>query len=623
MKKITFTLIIITIFFSLVISLYLLYYKFTISNSIELAGKYCDNKEYERSLDQIEFVLLRQPKNIPANELYRKILAKINEERDLLDAKLALEKQEDREWKDTVLKRIADLERKMNKQQVERITNNNYYKSDNPVVKKETPAIDNTEENNKLKKIDGYINDGKNAFFKKEYARAKISFLKALNIDKNHPEALVYLGGSMFYENPKDQSIMKENNELIVRGLNIDGDIWIGHKFLAQIYEGHEKNSDAINEYSLALELKPDDEETNILLAKLRLKLDDTDKAEEGFNRAKNINKDSVMATYYLALAKYENGDRDGAKKLLRELVTSTPNFFSGYLMLGDISSENKEYDDAVKYYETAIKINDKYEAYQGLADCYFDMKKYYRSTENYKLAVKKNPFITEKDKEKISIANERLAIIELGNDKIPGAGEYAEKSFEYGRKSRDVYYIMALYKSYFNFDEDAIGLYEKSLELDPEYSDSYAGIARSFLKINNNNLAVKYADKGLSMNDKNYKLYLVKADALKNLGEYDRAVSEYEQSIKLKSPEKQTLLKTGICYKKMNDYEKSFGYFLKAIEMDKTYYDSYLELGESYYSAGKYLDAKNCLDEIIRKKPNYERRSEVNKLLNQIKKKT
>ena len=77
MKKTTFTLIIIIIFFSSVISLYLLYYKFTISNSIELAGKYYDNKEYERSLDQIEFVLLRQPKNIPANELYRKILAKI------------------------------------------------------------------------------------------------------------------------------------------------------------------------------------------------------------------------------------------------------------------------------------------------------------------------------------------------------------------------------------------------------------------------------------------------------------------------------------------------------------------------------------------------------------------
>jgi tetratricopeptide (TPR) repeat protein len=618
MKKILFVLTCTVIFIGIFIAFLLLYNDYVISNSITLASRYYDDKEYDRSLNEIEFVLVREPKNIPANELYRKILIAVNEETDRLNEKIANEKKEDRDWKDKVLSRISDLERKMGKTTVIEKSVKTNYSTEKPEVKQNTQSDDKTAKDNS-KKIAEYISRGKDAFNNKEYAAAKVLFLKALNLDKNNPEALVYLGGSMYYENPKDRKNLTECDDLILKGLSIDDEIWIGHRFLAQLKENEGKNDDAVNEYRYALELNSNDEESLILLAKLQYKLKQTTDAETTFDKAKDVNKDSVTASYYLALTKYENGNKDEAKKLLTDLVKKAPNFFNGYILLGNIYKENKEFDEAIKNYETALRLDDKYEAYQGLGDCYYSLNNLFKAEDNYKNAVSKNPLISKDDKTKINFAYEKIAIIEMKNGKIPAAGEYALKALDNEYKSSDIYYITGLYYSFNNMDDKAIDAYEKCLSLDSQYIDCYAGIARSYLNINNNNLAIKYSETGIALDKSNYRLYLNEADALNNLKEYEKAVDYYTKSMNLQKPDKETLFKTGICLKSSKNYEKSFDYFQKAIGMDKNYFDAYFELGDAYYKDGKYREAKDCLDEIVKRKPDYERRSEVDKLITQI----
>jgi tetratricopeptide (TPR) repeat protein len=213
------------------------------------------------------------------------------------------------------------------------------------------------------------------------------------------------------------------------------------------------------------------------------------------------------------------------------------------------------------------------------------------------------------------------MAIIEMKNDKILSAGEYALKALDNEYKTADVYFIIGSYKSYSNFDDDAIDAYEKCLSMDADYIDCYAGIGKSYLNINNNNMAIKYSEMGIAKDKTNYKLYLNDADALKNLKEYEKAIEYYEKSLSLKSSGKETLLNAGLCHKSIKNYDKSCEYFLKAIEIDKNYFDAYFELGDAYFKANKFKEAKSCLDEIVKRKPNYEKRSDVDKLLNQIKK--
>jgi tetratricopeptide (TPR) repeat protein len=619
MKKFVVALVIVVILIISISAFLLLYDRYVIDNSISLAESYFNNGEYDRSLNNIEFALLREPKNKPANELYRKILDKINQDRDKLNAKTELEKKEDRDWKDKVLSRISDLERKMGKTTVIEKSVKTNYSTEKPEIKQNTQSDDKGIKDNS-KKIAGYISQGKDAFNNKEYAAAKVLFLKALNLDKNNPEALVYLGGSMYYENPKDRKNMTECDDLILKGLSIDDEIWIGHKFAAQIGENIGKNDIAVNEYRKALELNPNDEETLILLASLQYKLKRTDESESTFDKAKEVNNDNITASYYLALTKYENGNKDEAKILLSDLLKKAPNFFNGFILLASIYKENKEYDEAIKNYEYALKLDDKYEGYQGLGDCYYNRNNT-KAEDNYKKAVSKNPLISTEDRTKINQAYEKIAVIEMKNGRIQSAGEYALKALDNGYKSSDIYYITGVYYGYNNMDDRAIDAYEKCLSLDANYVDCYVGISGSYLNINNNNMAIKYAETGLALDKSNYKLYLNEADALKNLDEYEKAIEYYTKSMSLQAPDKETLFKTGICFKSTKNYEKSFDYFQRAIGIDKNYFDAYFELGDAYYKDGKNKEAKDCLDEIIKRKPNYERRPEVDRLLNQIKK--
>jgi hypothetical protein len=110
MKKIVFALITVILLILIIFLSFYLYHKYLITNTINPAEKYYEAIELDRSLNNLEIVLIKELKNSQTNERYNKILQKIKDEKDERDKIIVIEKNEYKDWKNKILNRISNLE---------------------------------------------------------------------------------------------------------------------------------------------------------------------------------------------------------------------------------------------------------------------------------------------------------------------------------------------------------------------------------------------------------------------------------------------------------------------------------------------------------------------------------
>ena len=82
------------------------------------------------------------------------------------------------------------------------------------------------------------------------------------------------------------------------------------------------------------------------------------------------------------AMIYWKSSDIDKAEKELKKAISIDPSFPEPYILLGDISYDRENFDDAVEYYKKAIALNSK----DGVA--YFRLATAYNAVGNYVEAI-------------------------------------------------------------------------------------------------------------------------------------------------------------------------------------------------------------------------------------------
>jgi tetratricopeptide (TPR) repeat protein len=127
-----------------------------------------------------------------------------------------------------------------------------------------------------------------------------------------------------------------------------------------------------------ASDLNPHDSQPYVFLGKIQ----NVDPAQSAaiFKRVERyarLQPDSAWANYWYAIALLRNGTHDSAtsaqaESLLQNAVRLQPNLADGYVQLGILSSERKDFGRAVAVLQQAIKINPRLlEAHYRLAQAY------------------------------------------------------------------------------------------------------------------------------------------------------------------------------------------------------------------------------------------------------------
>ncbi len=552
---------------------------------------------YDRALDNVEDLLKRNINDRDALSWRKKILeAKNSKEKFAQTEEEERQKKENQMLFDSMNSMIDKTEKK-------------------PVIIRQEDNNGGAQENEKTKKINKLIDEGIQAYNNQNYAMAKSKFFDALQMDGNNAESNAYLGMTLYDDNPDDSGNVEEAIKHLKKALSTNNNLENAHFALARIYDHSDIKDSAIEEYKETIKLNPRNYEAFYALGKLYYEQKNYKNADSNFSAAVKIKPDFVNALYYLANTKRRLDNHNDAIKYYKQIISIDPKFHYAYSGLGEIYRFKNDYATALNYYKAAAEINNNYNYYQKMGECYKALNQSDKGIESYLKAISLNPKSNDKDRTNLVEAYEAMAEIEKNRGNYENAIKYVNDGLAVSQTSV-LYYISAFSKSKLGNIDDAVNDYNKAININPKDMESYVNLSKLYNEAGKYENSITVAQKGLSIDSSQFRLYNNMADSLQKLKNFDLAVTAYQKSIDLNPSNPVIHFNLGICLKETKNFDDAIKSFQKAISIDSSYYDAYYELGSLYFSLDKYDEAKSVFKILINGKPDYPKRDQIDKMM-------
>ena len=131
------------------------------------------------------------------------------------------------------------------------------------------------------------------------------------------------------------------------------------------------------------------------------------------------------------------------------------------------------------------------------------------------------------------------------------------------------------------NLDE-AKKLYQKVIEINPNYENAYNNLGIIYSISGDLQEAKKCYEKTLAINPKNFNAYNNVGNIYKELGDFENAINKYEKAIELNPNHLNTYNNLGLIFYDLGEYLKSIYYFKEAVKIDQNNIDSINGLSSS-----------------------------------------
>ncbi len=339
-----------------------------------------------------------------------------------------------------------------------------------------------------------------------------------------------------------------------------------GYKNIAAVYKSLGNYDKAIENYSAVLAKDSTDIDVKKELATCYHNKKDYNTALKYYNEILEVKPDDYDVMTNKAIALHALKNYDGAIYLYQEILsvksndTIKNNLNDALVERGHELVESKEYIKAIENFKTAIKngYNDGY-VYYGLAKAYRAEGDNTKASENYEKAISINP------------------------DKTLYSNEYSE-------------FISSMYKPKTPVTEQPaqnIVLPSISLSETVQPPDNEEIKVQSLVKTSE--VAKKQNEDFILEGDKNYKN-----------NNYDAAIKNYQDALRLIPNDAVTLLKIGNIYQLKEDNAKAVNFYQKAIIVNPDYTDGWFNLGLVYANENNLAESQKSFERVIALDPDY-----------------
>ena len=137
-----------------------------------------------------------------------------------------------------------------------------------------------------------------------------------------------------------------------------------------------------------------------------------------------------------------------------------------------------------------------------------------------------------------------------------------------------------------------ALAFFKKAFQLDTTHLKSIYQLGKHFIKQKEDEQALKFIDKGLSFYENSVDLINLKALALYNLSEYQKAIPNFEKLIELGQEEDYIYRKLGYAYTTIWELDKAITCYEKLIQLNGNDYQAVYALGMIFWKQKKYKEA-------------------------------
>jgi predicted O-linked N-acetylglucosamine transferase (SPINDLY family) len=275
----------------------------------------------------------------------------------------------------------------------------------------------------------------------------------------------------------------------------------------------------------------------------------------------KTLTEDPQNATAlgWLGAIEAQHKNYDVAKNLLLKALAKEKNNQDFLLNYANLLSEKREFCDAVKYYQKAIRQqpNDPI-CFANLAACHNEQ-------------------------------SQPLLGLEAADQSIQLKPDYAEAWSNRGNALQDL-------KRY----EEALASHERALELKPDYAEGWSNKGVTLQELKRYDEAIAHYDKALSLKPDYAEAWSNRGNTLQELKRYDEAIAHYDKALSLKPDYVEAWSNRGNTLNELKKHSESAKCYQKALEFNTE--DSYL-LGQAHHQmmlGCNWVDYEKNINEIF-----------------------
>jgi superkiller protein 3 len=140
-----------------------------------------------------------------------------------------------------------------------------------------------------------------------------------------------------------------------------------------------------------------------------------------------------------------------------------------------------------------------------------------------------------------------------------------------------------------------AIPELKEALKLDPQNIAALGCLGRVYMELGKWAFAEKAFRKRLAIKE-SPQHFVFLAHVMMEKRQYDDAIDNCRKAVELDESFEEAYLNLGVAYRHKKRFDDAIGAFQKAIELDSRYAAAYRELGLTYYAVSKFDLAKNAL---------------------------
>jgi tetratricopeptide (TPR) repeat protein len=306
--------------------------------------------------------------------------------------------------------------------------------------------------------------------------------------------------------------------------------------------ETAEKTIDTTEESSTQKEVKEDSlgwvntqilenpNRPDLYMAKARymLRKGNVEKAVEEANKAIGLDSSNVAYRNFKADAYYDAQDLLNAKNVYMEVLEKDETNMNANKKMAWISLIAGQHESCFSYANDVLKQN------QYLPEPYYLKGLAYKELGNFKLAVSNFRTATEQDNDYLEAWLQLGYMYEVAEDTLAGA--FFENALRIDSNNIDALYAFGVHLQQWGIAYEAIDQYQHIIRVNNSYHNAYYNIGFIYLELlEQNDSAIKYYDKVVTLNPYNYKGYYNRGLAFERNNQFPQALMDYDKTLELK----------------------------------------------------------------------------------------
>ncbi len=381
------------------------------------------------------------------------------------------------------------------------------------------------------------------------------------------------------------------------------------HYTLSKIYNDSKLPDLALTELEQAVKLDPNDYLYAYELGKAYFNVRKYEEARRAFESVTTkLNPKYEPAFFNLGMTYRALNNTGSALSAFKKAAELKPDYVNAHIQVGIVLRQRNDLAGAVNAFNTALSFDAaNVTALRNLGEVFVAQNKLADAERSFERAL-----AISSD----AATNYNLAKVKFDLGKAAEALPYARKAVELTPSNSLYHFQLGLCAEQTGDLDRAVVSYAKSAELDKKALDPRVNLGKLYLESG-------FTDKALTVLDEAYKINPKSLEANNNLGKaygqknlHDKSVFHYELALSL-SPRDTTIRHNlSKAYVLVNDLNKARDSYVELIKVDPALWEAQHELGKVYLSLGDRAAAKKVLSDLIAKKPDYAKRGEVDAIL-------